>query len=410
MSNFESISIYSKILLKNNIIFSPLDTLTIDQQNLLLKDIKYYLEIIILNSKKIDELFNLVKLMYSDKTVDSLNPNELNNNVVKDYYLYNTLYYNNNLNIINFDIVTFLNDISLIISTFSGPSYIGTNSYVYYNRAINNGIIGSINYTIIYFIAINKKIIAIYKYIYSLQSIGIIPAINIFDPVELTKFYKLLFNFTNNYTALFNIIYNNKLNIYLEFYNLELFFKSLVSNIYEFLLYVQVRMDLTNSDITNYVNNQNNIVSQDLFNIITFYDFYNEIINIINDITNILIISNIDTIDFYKKFIEESLSDELKDNILFMTIFNAKTIISYCSYQIILYQDLNILKINLYYDSFNFDNNIINLILQINNVNQNIFNYYFETNNLEFCKELINYDYLNNSYVYINITNTNINN
>jgi len=52
-----------------------------------------------LNSKKIDELINTVRIIYEDKTVDSLFT-DLNDNVVKNMFLYNTNYYNS-LNIKN---------------------------------------------------------------------------------------------------------------------------------------------------------------------------------------------------------------------------------------------------------------------------------------------------------------------
>jgi hypothetical protein len=106
------------------------------------------LHLVSLNSKKIDELINTVRIIYEDKTVDSLFT-DLNDNVVKNMFLYNTNYYNS-LNINNFDINIFLNDYIICINYFSNPSNNSPQSYLYYVNAINENIINYINNTIKY--------------------------------------------------------------------------------------------------------------------------------------------------------------------------------------------------------------------------------------------------------------------
>jgi hypothetical protein len=69
---------------------------------------------------------------------------------------------------------------------------------------------------------------------------------------------------------------------------------------------------------------------------------------------------------------------------------------------IIILQDLNILYTFFNFNSFNFDINIIKIINDYNNFKDNIFNYYYNTKNIEFYKELINYNYIDFKYIYEN--------
>ena len=130
---------------------------------LLLVEVVNYLKLILLNSKKIDELLNICKLISLDENLDNLNPNGLNDNVIKNTYLYNTEYYNNQLNTKNYKIERFLKDLYNIILKLSD----NTNSfYLVFVQILNEGFETYINNTIICLNTLIEYIIGIYKFIY----------------------------------------------------------------------------------------------------------------------------------------------------------------------------------------------------------------------------------------------------
>jgi hypothetical protein len=66
---------------------------------------------------------------------------------------------------------------------------------------------------------------------------------------------------------------------------------------------------------------------------------------------------------------------------------------------IVILQDFNILYDNFSNSSFNFDKKLIKLINDYNNYKISTLNYYYQTSDINFSKQLINYNYIKYSFV-----------
>jgi hypothetical protein len=345
---------------------------------ILIEQIIIYLNIISLNTHKLDELINTVRFVNTDKTIDGIFPNGLNNNVIKNTFIYNTNYYNNTLNINNFDIVIFLTDLNTTIIYMSDPINSSAETSIYYDKAINQNISEIINTTISLFNSINNQIIGIYKYEHDIN-IGIIPKINIYEDKNIANFYYLLDVFESNYKNMSVIINSNLIDIFKEFNPLIIFFDAYINSIKEYLFYVQLILEFQN------IKNNNNIyISIDILSLLIINDF-NLIIKSILDIINKL--SN----GLDQELINDYLNNDIKINTDYSNKINKLYI---QGDNIIIIQDFNILYYEFNNNSYNFNPAIINIINQYNNYKYTVFNYYYDTSNIEFYKELINYNYL----------------
>ena len=413
---------------------SDLDYLTI---KLLVNFVLNLLHLVSLNSKKIDELINTVRIIYEDKTVDSLFT-DINDNVVKNMFLYNTNYYNS-LNITNFDINIFLNDYIICINYFSNPANNSPQSYLYYSKAINENIINYINNTIKYLNLINIQIIGIYKFIYKIDT-GTIPQVDIYNTSKIANMYYLLTLFKENYYEMNKIIINNKINIFQEFDLIINFFDEYVGSINDYLYYIETIIYFKN------LSSYNENVFLDITKVLLISEFYlqiNIILELIDQISN----GNQKVIDEFLNSIYNSsvlndfkLKDPVEENIEFKSIINnynyynknvyslikqyvtnsyvvtnkiydlngIVTNIIYQGQDIVIIRDYNILYFELSMSSFNFNLELIDIVKKSIDYQISILDYYYEsedpTFNL-FYKQLINYNYLDMKYI---LNNTNL--
>ena len=400
---------------------------------LLINIVINFLHLVSLNSKKIDELINTVRIIYEDKTVDTLFT-DLNNNVVKNMFLYNTDYYNS-LKIKNFNIDKFLNDYIICIKYFANPNNSSQTSHLYYLKSINENIINYINNTIKYLNLINIQIIGIYKYIYDID-IGIISKVDITKSDNIANMYYLLTVFKENYFNMNKIINENKINIFQEFNLVIDFFNEYIISIIDFLFYIEIKLYF--SKLSTF--NENLFL--DILKILEISEFYtliNEIIQFINQISlgnttiiNEFITNAYDSNNFELKNPIEELA-ELKSiisnynyqnkniySILKKYILNSYIVtnkiqnfdglilnITYQGQEIIIIRDYNILYYNLSNSSFNFDLYLISIVKNSIDYQISILDYYYESdesNNL-FYKQLINYNYLYIGYIVNNTNN-----
>ena len=82
-------------------------------------------------------------------------------------------------------------------------------------------------------------------------------------------------------------------------------------------------------------------------------------------------------------------------------------IIEYCSYYVIPYQDLLLYKGTFNWASFNFNEEAIQFVIEVDEVNGTIFNNYYTNPQVStFYKQALGYNYLTTPYKYININNT----
>jgi len=398
-------------------IFDEFKFLTIEKKNLLLKQIGSFIKIILLNLTKIDELFNLAKLM-GDSLINDYIPENLK--VVKDNYIYNTFSYTKNTNIPKFNIINFLNDTyNLIIKQSNDTTSL---FYKNYKKSIEEGILIYITNTINYFKQIINQIIYIYKYEKNILDIN---NINIYDPEKIGNFYYILTEFYNNSSLFFEILYTNKINLFYEYDNLKISLDNLFYSCEEYLLYVRLWNDFMNNNI---IMNVNIYVNEDLYKIIKSDTFYDFTIKTIKTFYNLLIIQEPQLVLLYLENIKVNFIDkknlplkfyliqvinimitELKNEIN-TEIKNNYIIIMYGSYYILPYQDLLLYKNTFNWASFNFYNNVIELINTIDKLNSIIFNtYYTDSKVTIFYTQTLNYTYLTTPYKYININNYLIN-
>ena len=422
INNFISLEIFYDIdnfILNTSLnIFENYTKLNLEKKNLLLSQIEAYLKILTLNLTKIDELLNLANLM-GDNLINDFLPANLNLNVVKNTYVYNTECYVNCTNIPVFNIVNFLNDTIMIIN-HSKNEINNPNSYKNYLRAIDQGILIYIDNTIEYFKNIINKIVNIYKYE---KKISGMDNINIYDPVEIGKFYILLTEFNLNFNSFFNILNDNQINIFIEYLHLYKSFNNLFNSCQEYLLFVRIWNDFMNNNFTIFTNT---FVNEDLYKIVktdTFYDFLNKtvtnfynliieknpsslilyldkILNTVNtNFNNQFKIYVITEIDLMINVLKEEINTGIKPTI---------PIIMYGSYYIIPYEDLLLFKENFLPASFNFFKNLLSTINSIDEINTTIFNTFY--NDPEVNTVYVNalgYTYLSTPFKYININNIN---
>ena len=388
------------------------------KKNLFLNQINAYLKLVAFNTTKIDELYNLAKLM-ADEGINRMLPKNLDSKVVKNNYIYNTTCYTLNTNIPRFKIVDFLEDTILFIEKQSNP--INSNNYVIYQKSISQGIITFISNTIKYFKDIINKIVGIYIYIKNLPGIGI----NIYDPNEIGDFYYLLNLFYTNFSSFFNILFLNKIDKFYEYTNLKIMLENLFYSCEEFLLYIGLKKDFINED-TLFIS-ENVFINEDLYKIIKTDQFYCFMTKTIQNIDNLIIKKNPQLTSLYlekikstlkklpNNFVNEStikIINELLSklaNDIFLGL-SSNEYVKFGSYYIISYQDLLMLKGSFDWASFNFEQIIIDIIKNVNALNISIFTAYYNNPEItNFYKQALNYTFIETPYKYININNTNIN-
>ncbi len=428
--------------LKNNdivlIIKNRYPQISDDKVVILLDSIICLINIYNLNTKKIDELMYLLRLTNTE-TEEYLNillEENLNDNVVKNFILFNTDYYVNQLDINNFNLNKFLTDYKTCIIYFSNPDFSSPVISVFYKKAISEGIVSFIDNTINYYSLISKQIIGIYKFIYNIN-IGVIPKVNIYEPKNISKIYYLLGELKKNYEKILEIADRNSINIFVELNPLILFFTNFIKSVKEFLFYIEIKLYLSN------ISQYNQIIFLDILKILEITELFtiiNKIIDVINNFNSgnqklindylstiyqkiELSFGNGDCVDNqsldmkineYNKtanLIKKNntqISNSFYENIIKCYIIKYKlknlngtiNILDFQGQEIIIYQDFNLLYSRFIFSSFNFNKEIIKIIKLSNNYKLNILDYYYQTPNIDFYKQLINYNYLNNNYVF----------
>ena len=358
--------------------------------NLLINSIINYILIILLNSNKIDELYNLLNLIYYNQKFDIINY-EYYQNTIKNNYIYNTNYYNNNMHIQNFNYFSFLADLKKTIYHYSNSSNINitdlpytTNKtseiYIIYKKCINDGVIKFIDNVVLFFQLINEQIIGIYKFIYNID-LGSLPKINIYDNQNISNLYYLLSQFKNNVDNMYNIITSNNINIFEDFVPAVNFLNSYYSDINEYLLYIQLYNDINN------INLSSTIISEDILNILNINEIYAQIKISIETVYKLYNLSDLEIIKEYLK--QLNLNIIIKDITL---------------HDIIVFNDFNIVQ-NDNFPIFNFNKNLLIAIQKMNDLTSSIFEYYYDTDNIDFYKQYINYNYITSPLLYVNIQN-----
>ena len=375
------------------------------KKELMLKQINACLKVIAFNTTKINELYNLAKLM-ADKNINDMLPINLDSSVVKNVYIYNTTCYTSKTNIPRFKINDFLLNTIELVEKLSNPLS-NPDDYELYQKSISEGIITFATNTIQYFKDIINKIVGIYD-----------TSIDINNPIEIGNFYNLLGLFKNNYTYFFLILKQNRIDKFYEYSVLEILFDNLLNSCEEYLLYISLYYDFIN---TNTIFASENIfLNEDLYKIIKSDVFYDFTIKTIENIDNLVISKNSQLTLIYLEKIK--LLMENKPN----TYVNQQTIrviddmmidldksttpnnfINYGSYYILPYQDLLLLSGSFKWVSFNFNQSVIDVIKNINSINISIYETYFSNSEItDFYSQALNYSYLNTQFNYINIKNT----
>jgi hypothetical protein len=340
----------------------------LENQNIILV-ICDYLKLIVLNSNKINELFNLVKLL-------NCNSNEIKYvNVIKNDYIYNTTYYESLLNIFNFN--TLLDNIKTLIKFRSATNTNNFNSIISYNTLSTENIYSYIAQTKLFFNNINDQIIETYNNIFNFDST--------IDKLDLTNNDNIA-NFNYNLSQLkyyskllFDTINKNNINLYIAYDVAYNFLNEFIINVEEYIFYVQIFNDFTA------LQNYSNIVMQDILSI------FNITIDINTDNTNNNLVFN----------------DSIKTQTLnefYSLIYNGIISKQYIFYNnIIYYDDLNILM----KDStgiYNFSSELITIITNFNNYRTIIYNNYSSSNS-NLAKNAINFSYISLILKYIAICN-----
>jgi hypothetical protein len=391
---------------------------------LLVESIINYLHLLSLNSKKIDELINTIRIISQDPSVDSIFPPSLNDNVTKNMFLFNTDYYTINLNIKNFNIVTFFEDYIVCIGYFADPINNSPISYLYWTKAIDENIIDYITNTITYLNLINNYIIGIYKFTYNITG-GTIPPIDIMDIQNISNLYYLLTIFKENYSNMLEIIINNKINIFEEFNLVIEFFNDYVSSITDYLFYIEIKLYFKN------LNTFNNNIFTDILKILNIEEFYtliNDIIKLIeqisngdttiinefvnnaysnlnlnNKLINLISIQNGNK-NIYNILKEYIINSYIKTNNL-LNLDNIITNIIYHGSNIVIIRDYNLLYLYLSNSSFNFNKKLLSIVTNSVKYSLDILDYYY-SNEYNFYKQLINYNYLEIKNITVNLTDS----
>jgi hypothetical protein len=385
------------ILIYSNIYYSTFNNDIISNNisnskntNILINSIINYILIILLNSNKINELYNLLNLIYYNQKFDIINyyQNEI---IIKNNYIYNTTYYNKVMDIQNFNYFSFLSDLKTTINHYANSLNINENDipydtnktseiYLLYKKSINDGVIKFIDNIVLFFQLINEQIIGIYKFIYNID-LGSLPKINIYDNENISNLYFLLTEFKNNVDNMYNVIISNNINIFDEFIPTVDFFNNYYSDINEYLLYVQLYNDINNINISS------TFIPEDILNVLNIDEIYAEIKQYINTIQKLYNLSDLDIINEYLK--------KLDINII---ITNIKLD------NVVVYDDYNIVQ-NDNFPIFNFNKDLLITIQKLNDLTSSVFNYYYTTTDIDFYKQYINYNYITNPLLYVNIQN-----
>jgi hypothetical protein len=379
--------------------------LNLFEKELLLKQINACLKALAFNTTKINELYNLAKLM-ADKDINDILPINLDSTVIKNDYIYNTTCYTLKTNIPRFKIVDFLLNTIELVEKLSNPIY-NPDNYILYQKAISEGILTYISNTIQYFKDIINKIIEIYDL-----------TIDINDPIQIGNFYNLLELFKYNYRAFFNVLNQNKINKFYEYSILDILFNNLLNSCEEFLLYISLRNDFINTNTQ--VLSENIFINDDLYKIIKTDVFYDFTIKTIENIDKLVIEKNPQLTIIYLEKIKLLLKNKsniyinqqtiLVINNMIIELKNStlpNDFINYGSYYILPYQDLLLLMGSFKWSSFNFNQTIIELIKNINVLNISIYESYYSNPEItNFYSQALNYSYLNTPFKYININNT----
>lgn len=392
-----SIDVFNNLTLNLNLL----------EKGLMLKQINACLKVVAFNTTKINELYNLAKLM-ADKNINDILPINLDSSVVKNVYIYNTTCYTSKTNIPRFKIDEFLLNTIELVEKLSNHLY-NLDDYELYQKSISEGIITFTTNTIQYFKDIINKIIGIYN-----------TSIDINNPIEIGNFYNLLGLFKNNYTSFFLILKQNRIDKFYEYSILEILFDNLLNSCKEFLLYISLYNDFINTD-TLFVS-ENIFLNEDLYKIIKTDVFYDFTIKTIENIDNLVISKNSQLTLIYLEKIKLLLEKEpniyinqqttliIDDMIIKLKKSTTpNNFINYGSYYILPYQDLLLLLSGTFkWSSFNFNQSVIDVIKNINSLNVSIYETYFTNPEItDFYSQALNYSYLNTPFNYININNTN---
>jgi hypothetical protein len=424
--------------LDNSTLRSLLSTMfssyTMLQIDILVTTIISYIRIIFYNTNKIDELINTLRLIYNDQSVDGIFP-DFNNNVVKNSFIYNTTYYNSNLQINNFNFNKFLFDLATVITYLSDPLNSGVDASALYKKAISSGVLETISKAGDTFTELCQKIIGIYKYVSDINT-GILPKYNIFNENNIGYMLYLLTLFKKYINDLNNIIISNDILLFLEFESIILYMNYFINSVTEYLYYVQLVMVFRQFNSFAIVGGTT-YVPEDILKILSIDEIYILFKNIIETIFKLVegsdqsLINNIlqqdfesmsnirlsspDTeikkmLDILKKFNYGNVSvyNLLKSYVLesYIVVKEVKDfskIINKLEFQgdnIVVLQDFNILYDNFAFSSFNFDSDIIEIINYYNNYKLSSLNYYYQTPDIEFYKQAINYNFV--KYTFIN--------
>jgi hypothetical protein len=397
-----------------------------------------------LNINILKETLNFVRLFYDDKTVYCIYE-DLNDNIIKTNYIYNTLYYNDENNLPNINIFTFF-----------PPDPLST------PPAIPLIIPTTLTATVISNIR-NLIIMISDTYKYPLQTCHLAPFYNIFTETDFDIFIETLDELIENSNTLFNLQDPiNPPNTYMQTYMYSWdIIQKFISNCIEIKLFVKCMFFLDNIEVQinnnyflfNFTNASNYIESiQNMYSTIKKINTEPSfVIKQYQGISNLLLeqiaVSNLSispsTVNFifnpYNEYsimvcflkglynLKMTLLNEFK-----MTIFDDVfdyMYLGYYSEDIIPFNDYNLLidqrsllytifpKNNIYNPTANihtFNNNpyIIELLEIFNENKKTINEYYLSFDNTDykysFIFNALNYGYIYTDYVFINIDNVNI--
>ncbi len=390
--------------------------------------------IIFHNTEKIDELINTLRLIITDPTIDGIFP-DLNNNVTKNNFIYNTTYYNDVLQIRNFKFSKFTVDLAQLITNFADPVNSSAESSVLYKKAISENVLTIISQLNDTFDNITQKLIGIYKFLYNIDT-GILPKYDIYNLENIGYMYYLVAEFSKLLNNLSKIIIDNGILLFTEFNPIIFYMQNFMYSITEYLYLIQLQITFRQFNNFNQIGNIV-YIPEDILKILSIDEVYKIFKNIIekifilvqgldqNLINNILIqeyenkdniiLSNPD-IEFgeFKSILKKfqfgnvQIYNLLKNYVLnsFIIVKKQKdfsSIINKLDFQgenIVVLQDFIILYENFENATFNFDSRILKIINYYNNFILSTVDYYYQTSNIDFYKQLINYNYL--KYQFIN--------
>lgn len=397
------------------------------------------IKIIFLNTNKIDELMNNLRLIYFDSTLDGIFV-EINNNVIKNNFIYNTSYYNDNLQINNFNFNKFMYDLITVINYFADelvPNNILDPLFevtITYKKVKSENIITIINNTTDIFNTICLKLIGIYKLLRNINT-GVIPKFDIYNEKNIGYMYYLLAIFKGNLAKIVKIFTENKIVLFTEFYPQMKYMNNFISSVSEYLYFVQLQMVFRQFNNFALIGDIS-YIPEDILKVLTIDEIYKIFKEILEKI-NALIAGNAQELinELLKQEIEKSeriilrnpneelkaftdivkkykfgtvdIYDILKSYILesFIIVNNKidySKIINKLDFQgqnIILLEDYNLLYDTFDYSSFNFDIKLISLINTYYSYKKSSLNYYYETKDIEFYKQLINYNYVKFGFI-----------